>query len=234
MSPKCPGQDQRYWRPEDIFDVGCPYCGRVIEFWKDEPFRICRDCRREVRNPRIDLGCAEWCAEADACLGHDVEGGKVARPVVELLMAQLEQRLHDRPDRLDRARGVCAQVDTLLQSEKANPMLAKLAALLAGAALCPEHCADSGSPPVADEGLLRSGVMRELLAQTGIEDELAEETEGIVRSVFCSEHRSDPQSVLVRDSVQLFLHRCAPPGNGEQRSGRVFHTQTAKDIAAQS
>ena len=103
MSPKCPGQDQRYWTPDAIFDVRCPYCGRAIEFWKDEPSRVCRGCAREVRNPRIDLACAEWCAEADACLGLSVEGARIAESVVERLAALLEQRLSDEPDRLHRA-----------------------------------------------------------------------------------------------------------------------------------
>jgi len=66
---RCPGQDQRYWTADDIFDVPCPHCSFVIEFWKDEPFRICRECQKEVRNPRIDLGCAKWCKFADECLG---------------------------------------------------------------------------------------------------------------------------------------------------------------------
>ncbi|HOE64911.1 MAG TPA: hypothetical protein PLO62_00155 [Candidatus Hydrogenedentes bacterium] len=67
--PRCPGQDQRYWKPEDIFMLGCPWCGAEIEFWKDEPVRVCRACARQVRNPRMDMGCAAWCASADQCLG---------------------------------------------------------------------------------------------------------------------------------------------------------------------
>lgn len=27
---KCPGQDMRYWKPGDIFDVSCPHCGKRI------------------------------------------------------------------------------------------------------------------------------------------------------------------------------------------------------------
>jgi hypothetical protein len=68
--PNCPGQDMRYWKPEDIFTLDCPQCGVEIEFWKDEPMRICRGCGAEVPNPRIDKGCAEWCKFADECLGH--------------------------------------------------------------------------------------------------------------------------------------------------------------------
>ena len=67
--PRCPGQDQRYWKPEDIFDFPCPQCGGEVEFWKDEPVRVCPSCKREVFNPRIDLGCAKWCKSAVECLG---------------------------------------------------------------------------------------------------------------------------------------------------------------------
>lgn len=65
---RCPGQDLSKWRPEDIAYAVCPSCGSEIEIWKDEPFRMCPGCQREVRNPRIDLGCAKWCASADQCL----------------------------------------------------------------------------------------------------------------------------------------------------------------------
>ncbi len=65
---RCPGQDQRYWKFEDIFDVVCPHCETEIEFWKDEPVRTCPECKKSVRNPKIDPGCAEWCQYADECL----------------------------------------------------------------------------------------------------------------------------------------------------------------------
>jgi hypothetical protein len=63
---RCPGQDMRYWKPEDIFLAACPFCGG--EFWKDEPLRVCPSCRKEVRNPKQDFGCADWCKHAAECL----------------------------------------------------------------------------------------------------------------------------------------------------------------------
>ena len=63
----CPGQDMRNWKPEDISYVACPFCGDEIEFWKDEPKRACPSCKKEVPNPKIDLGCAEWCEHGDEC-----------------------------------------------------------------------------------------------------------------------------------------------------------------------
>ncbi len=68
--PRCPGQDQRYWKPEDIFNVNCPFCAAQIEFWKDEPVRRCPGCKRDVRNPKLDAGCAARCKHSNECLGE--------------------------------------------------------------------------------------------------------------------------------------------------------------------
>jgi hypothetical protein len=65
---RCPGQDERFWKPGDIFEVQCPGCGNAAEFFKDEPKLKCRKCGRIILNPKIDLGCAEWCKYADQCL----------------------------------------------------------------------------------------------------------------------------------------------------------------------
>ena len=204
MPPKCPGQDQRYWTADAIFDVRCPYCGRAIEFWKDEPSRVCRGCTREVRNPRIDLACAEWCAEAEACLGHSVDGGGIAEPIVERLMALLEQRLADQPDRLARARRVCAQVDTLLQSQSAEPNIAKPAALLAGAAL--NDGADQDEKSLAGKPeLLEPEFTRAILAAAGIADREAEMIDELVRSVFSSQQRDSVELRLVQEAVGLII-----------------------------
>lgn len=66
---KCPGQDRRYWRFEDICLIKCPKCGRVLEFFKDEPRQRCRTCGEVVFNPRKDFSCAVWCPFAEQCLG---------------------------------------------------------------------------------------------------------------------------------------------------------------------
>jgi hypothetical protein len=66
---RCPGQDIRFWKPEDIFEVKCPGCGKSVEFFKDEPKMKCRKCGQMVVNPKIDLGCVGWCLYAQQCLG---------------------------------------------------------------------------------------------------------------------------------------------------------------------
>jgi ribosomal protein S27E len=70
---RCPGQDQRFWKPEDIFEVQCHGCGSPVEFFKDEPKLKCRKCGQIVANPKIDVGCAEWCQYAQQCTGASAE-----------------------------------------------------------------------------------------------------------------------------------------------------------------
>ena len=70
---KCPGQDQRFWKPEDIFEVRCPACGCKVEFFKDEPKLKCRGCGQMVVNPKIESGCAKWCKYAEQCLSDFVK-----------------------------------------------------------------------------------------------------------------------------------------------------------------
>jgi len=127
---RCPGQDQRYWTADDIFDVCCPFCDNEIEFWKDEPFRLCRGCMKEVRNPRIDLGCAKWCKFSDQCLGRSADQQLAAAPVVDKLKALLESLTEDSPERYHAALEVYRVADMLLPSEGGDPCKVKAGALL--------------------------------------------------------------------------------------------------------
>jgi ribosomal protein S27E len=69
---KCPGQNTRYWKPGDIFDIECPACGGTVEFFKDEMRIRCRKCKKLVPNPRADFGCAEYCQYAEQCVGPEL------------------------------------------------------------------------------------------------------------------------------------------------------------------
>ncbi len=81
MRAKCPGQDTRFWKPEDVFEVGCPGCGERVEFFRDDVRRRCRRCGRLIQNPKLALGCAVWCASAKECLG--CEPGASGNPAPE-------------------------------------------------------------------------------------------------------------------------------------------------------
>lgn len=66
---KCPGQDTQYWKPGAIYDVKCPQCGQVVEFFKDDTARKCNKCGYRFVNPKMDFGCASYCQFAEQCLG---------------------------------------------------------------------------------------------------------------------------------------------------------------------
>jgi len=83
---KCPGQDTRYWKPGDIFEVKCPKCGNDVEFFKDDPARKCPKCGHRFLNPNLDFGCASYCPYAEQCIGK----------LPPELIAQKEDLLKDR------------------------------------------------------------------------------------------------------------------------------------------
>jgi predicted RNA-binding Zn-ribbon protein involved in translation (DUF1610 family) len=79
---KCPGQDLRYWAPEDIYEVPCVSCKKPIEFFKDDLRRRCPHCGKINLNPTNDLSCAAWCSAAVECLkelGRDLPPSGVLR-----------------------------------------------------------------------------------------------------------------------------------------------------------
>ncbi|MCS7278895.1 MAG: hypothetical protein NZ530_02405 [Thermodesulfobacteriaceae bacterium] len=67
---RCPGQDTRYWKEDAIFEVSCPDCKAIMEFFKDDTVRKCKSCGKTIPNPRMDFGCAAYCKYADICLGE--------------------------------------------------------------------------------------------------------------------------------------------------------------------
>lgn len=71
MKSTCPGQDTRFWKMDDVFEVNCSHCGSPMEFFRDDGYRRCRKCGKKVSNPKISLGCAQWCEHARECLGYD-------------------------------------------------------------------------------------------------------------------------------------------------------------------
>lgn len=66
---RCPGLDLRYWKIDDIYEINCPICGRQNEIWKDDMFVVCAKCRTKIKNPRLNLSCADWCDAAEDCPG---------------------------------------------------------------------------------------------------------------------------------------------------------------------
>src|SRR4030065_972405 len=120
---RCPGQDQRFWKPEDIFEMQCPDCGQLVEFFKDEPKLKCRNCGHIVVNPKIDLGCAEWCQYAEQCL--DVVAVKKANIIRNKLINEMKAVFGADQKRIDHALAVLDYAEQIQAGEGGEPFIVK-------------------------------------------------------------------------------------------------------------
>jgi hypothetical protein len=165
---KCPGQDTRYWKPGDIFVAECPKCGAEIEFFKDDTRRRCAWCGHMFYNPKIELGCAEWCQYAEKCVPDLVRAKKAAQNFKDLLSDMVKSHLQQDQAAWDRtAKGVQFAQD-LLKAEGGDPKVVLAAVLLhkVEPAKSKEFLAELETEPEITASIL------ELLAGRGAERDL--------------------------------------------------------------
>jgi len=125
---RCPGQDQRFWKPDDIFEVKCLNCGKPIEFFKDEPKLKCSSCKHMVVNPRIDLGCAQWCQYAKQCVGDStVTNISIIR---DKLIDEMKKVFGKDRRRIGHALSVLNYAEKIQSAEGGDPLVVKAAAIL--------------------------------------------------------------------------------------------------------
>ncbi|MHC4562044.1 MAG: hypothetical protein ACYS8X_04635 [Planctomycetota bacterium] len=103
MINKCPGQLSL--RALDSVVVPCPDCGRLVEFFSDEPKRQCH-CGRVMLRETLPQ-CAEWCPAAAECLGEAID------------LRELEQRLAKVKDD-PRAKQCMEDIRRRLQEKKSS------------------------------------------------------------------------------------------------------------------
>jgi hypothetical protein len=127
---KCPGQDTRFWKPGDIFVAECPKCGAEIEFFKDDTRRRCAWCGHMFYNPKIELGCAEWCQYAEKCVPDLVKAKKAAQTFKELLAEMVKSHLGKDPAAWDRTAKGMQYAQELLKAEGGDPKVVLAAVLL--------------------------------------------------------------------------------------------------------
>lgn len=92
---KCPGQDTRYWKFEDIKDVDCPNCGKPLEFLKTDIKLRCPQCQKIVTNPNFNLECAAWCSFAEQCIGDIAKGLGAPDSLKKKLEEEIEKKFKE-------------------------------------------------------------------------------------------------------------------------------------------
>ncbi len=201
----CPGQDTAFWRPGDVYEVPCSNCGYEVEFFKDDATRRCTRCGQLIRNPKLNLGCAQWCEHAKECLGYDpkevlaeAEGGDSA--LVDRLIEAMKQRIGDEQDKVSRSLELLEAAKRLMAAEGGDPRVILSAAVL------------SELPPDQAEQ-----VMKEL--------ELDEATRLEVKALLAGDSQS-AEAGLMADARLLLQAKDGPAPPPE-----AFKTQAGRQLA---
>jgi primosomal protein N' len=189
---QCPGQDNRYWDGEAVFEASCPHCGNELEFFKDDSQRSCKQCGNRVLNPRIDFGCAAYCSHAEQCLGSMPPEllAKQKNLFKDKLSIAVRKQLIGREDLYKKATNRTEIAEQLCKDEQRGDMAAVLAATLL------VDCDDSLTlleELKADSGMIEA--VSNLLEQQGT----ASDTEQASLDIFhdaclLAELKADPQT----------------------------------------
>ena len=132
----CPGQDTRYWRPDDVFEVACSECGYGVEFFKDDAARRCKGCGKKIQNPKLNLGCAQWCEHAKECLGYDpkeklAQADGAQESLIDQLIKEMKLKFGQDQKRISHALSVLDYAQRILAQESlADPKVVLSAAVL--------------------------------------------------------------------------------------------------------
>ncbi len=236
---RCPGQDLRFWKPGDIFEIQCPKCGRRIEFFKDEVRRKC-GCGHEIVNPKLDFGCAQWCQYAEQCVGAVPEEVKARRREEEkdLLRGKiaLEMKKYFGTDfkRVNHALKVARYAEQILKIEGGHPLVVLGAAYLHDIGI---HEAERkhGSPSGHYQEIEGPPIARRILEGLSVQREIVNEICDIIA------HHHSPKAEEPLNFQILYeadwLVNLEEEGISKDREklekviGKVFKTTTGKELA---
>jgi putative nucleotidyltransferase with HDIG domain len=229
---KCPGQDQRFWKPEDIFEVKCPGCDQTIEFFKDEPKLKCRKCGQMATNPKIDLGCAEWCQYGEQCLG--ISTTKHASHMQDRLIYEMKKVFGEDQKRIDHALTVLDFAEKIQAQEGGDPLIVRAAAILHDIGIH-EAQRKHGSSAGKYQEIEGPPIAKEILKKYNIDSEAIEHICSIIANHHTLNDFDTTEFRIILDADRLVnIPEDFPDASEEQLQKIVdnkFKTHEAKRIA---
>ena len=219
---RCPGQDQRFWKPEDIFEIPCTSCGKSVEFWKDEPQVKCPYCKQSIVNPKLDLGCATWCKHAEECLGQIT--GSRNQGLSHKLIESLREVAGSEPAILRLSLEILSYADPIQLKEGGDPLVVKAAAILSQL---------HKLPSIADEDIdhKRDQFIRDILEKLKINASLVDQISQIL-AAYQSGHRLDSLEFnILIDSVGLANLKQDLQAGKKSAGEMAWKTAAAKQLA---
>lgn len=234
--PRCPGQDLRYLKPEDVFSVRC-HCGNDVEFFKDEPVLRCPKCRAEVRNPRVDLGCAKWCAFAEQCLGEMADAPDVESSLCDRLVAEMQAVFGTDRRRIDHALAVLEYAEQIQAVEGGDPLTVKAAAILHDVGI---HQAERkhGSSAGRFQEIEGPPIARAIMEKLAVDQATVDQVCRIVGSHHSARDIDTLEFRIIWDADWLVNIPQEHAGRGAEKLAllvaRIFRTETGRVLAEKS
>ena len=232
MAMRCPGQDLRFWKPQDIFEVPCPECGAAVEFWKDEPWRKCRGCGGRVANPRFDLGCAAWCRFAEQCLGRETIAA-MRRSLAKAVIEAMKEVFGDDRRRIAHALEVLGHAEDILAEEGGDPLVVQAAAILHDIGIREAERKHGSAAPKYQE-LEGPPIARRILERLGVDAPRIEHVVRIVGSHHTAGDLDTDEFRIVWDADRLanWAEECpADPAGRRAFVEKAFRTEAGRRLA---
>jgi len=192
----CPGQDTRFWQPGDIFNSRCGNCGSLIEFFKDDASQRCKKCGTKVQNPKLNMGCAQWCEHAKECLGYDPKDAENAAAAAESvgydisladkILGEIKLKSGEDSELFRHAKKYREKAEQLIDSKGGKPRIIIPAAMLidAGpASNTPGNTMISGTGNNDMKNTLAWKILKEVELDSATIDEVAEIINALNRNV---------------------------------------------------
>lgn len=228
---RCPGQDQRFWKPQDIFEVDCPQCGKPVEFFKDEPQLKCRRCGHIVINPKIDLGCAEWCQYAEQCLGVRFSDLTIVR---QKLIDEMKKIFGMDEKRIEHVLATLNYAERIQSVEGGDPLVVKAVAILNDIGDHETSLKDNSSTRKSQEDE-RSPITKEILQRHNIPQEIIERICKIIKLHHSAKNMDTIESRILWDADRLADTQVFYRGNNRETLAEIidknFRTHEGRRIA---
>lgn len=234
----CPGQDSRYWQPDDIFEIACGQCGQPVEFFKNDGIRRCPSCGNRLVNPRISIGCARWCKQAKECLGYDPaaqvdECGEMT--LVDQLITAMKAQFGEDQRRITHALKVLEYAKAILPTVTADPRVVFAAAILHDIGIQQaEH--RHGSAAGKYQEMEGPPIARRMLLEIGVDAETIEHVCRIVGSHHSAGDIDTPEFRIIWDADWLVNIPDEYADSDTERLtslvAKVFRTGAGKQMAA--
>ncbi len=238
---KCPGQDMRFWQPDDIFDVVCGKCGYSLEFFKDEAHRRCIICGNRVINPKLSFGCAQWCEHARECLGFDPQTLQREDPnevsLIDKLIDEMKAVFDGDQKRITHALSVLANAEEIMRSQKADPRVVLTAAILHDIGILEAERKHGSSAGIYQE-MEGPTIANPIMKKVGLDIETIRHVEKIIANHHSAKDIDTPEFRIIWDADWLVnLGETYPKTHREalkNKIERIFKTKAGKRIAYQT